>query len=191
MLATGGRATPAHAPHVAVFAQAGFPSYMVSGLTSPRRVADALRKAGVQADLLDAAALADPARCSARTYAAVVLPYGNAYPQEAFANLRAFHRAGGALILSGVPFTHAVARQKDEKGAETWKDLGHNSAPALFGPDGIGVGGFTDAPEEPVTVAPGDPLGLRALGRDWSRTGQVQALDTATLPAGGQRDARS
>ncbi|MDQ3813157.1 MAG: hypothetical protein M3347_04300 [Armatimonadota bacterium] len=323
-------AIPAYKPsRVAVFAQPEFPFYNVSSLISPQAVAANLRAAGVTTDLLDAAALANPARFHAGAYAALVLPYGNTYPQVAFANLRAFHRAGGSLILSGVPFTHPVARlaaegwtanpdwgtaarvvaqahtgqaaveltgppsdwvgvasqrhpvQPGQKvtvaawtqnmggrdrgddwiyvrffnaggdfikqdgakitpgtewheitatitapdgaatfdiapqirsarrvvrldditvsvdgrpvllanaGFETpgsdWTDLGHSDAPARFGPEGIGVGGFADKPQGPVKIAPGDPLGLKALGRDWPRDSDLQAIDVAALPAG-------
>lgn len=111
-----GAASTADAPRVAVFAQAGFPFFNVSPLVSPKTIAADLRASGVQADLLDANALSNSARFHARTYAAVVLPYGNTYPQDAFANLRAFHGGGGSLILSGVPFTHPVARMA----AENW-----------------------------------------------------------------------
>lgn len=98
------------APRVAVFSQPGFPFYMMSPMTSPRDIADGLRRAGLPTDLLDAGVLADPARFNARSYDALVLPYGNTYPREAFANMQAFHRGGGCLILSGIPFTHGVAR---------------------------------------------------------------------------------
>ncbi len=103
-------------PRVAVFSQLGFPFYIVSPQVSPKDIAADLRATGVQADLLDTAALSDPARFNARSYAAVVLPYGNTYPLDAFDNLRTFHRGGGSLILSAVPFTHPVARM----GAEKW-----------------------------------------------------------------------
>ena len=150
------------APRVAVFAQPGFPYFNVPAQVSPESIADALRKAGVRADLLDADALADPARCSAQAYAAIVLPYGNTYPQAAFANLKAFHQAGGGLVLSGIPFTHPVRRGPD--GA--WTDLGNDSDRALFGTDGIGVGGFTSGPSGRAGIAPGDPLRpLRAAHR--------------------------
>jgi putative glycoside hydrolase with GxGYxYP motif/GxGYxY motif-containing protein len=320
---------PGNPPRVAVFAQPEFPFYNVSSLVSPQVVAANLRAAGVTTDVLDAAALADPARLQAGTYAAVVLPYGNTYPQAAFANLRAFHRAGGSLILSGVPFTHPVARlsarhwtahpdwgtaarsvaeahagqaaieltgpssdwvgvaserhpvqpgarvtvtawtqsvrgpdRGDDwvyirffnaggdyitqdgvkitpgmewrritatvtapRGAATfdiapqirsprrvvrlddlsvsvagrpvmlanagfetpgsdWTDLGHHDGAASFGPGGIGVGGFADKPQAPVKVSPGDPLGLKALGRDWPQDSDLQAIDVASLPAG-------
>ena len=315
------------APRVAVFAQAGFPFYNVSPLVSPRSIAADLRAAGVRADLLDTAALASAARLNSRSYAALVLPYGNTYPQTAFANLRAFHRGGGSLILSAVPFTHPVARLgasnwtpnhawsastrlvaqahagkaavqlsgvaddwvgvaserhpvqagqsvgvsawahnlsgadagKDwlyirfygpgdsfisqdgvclplgaqwqqataslaapagsvefdispqlrsvgrvvrlddvsvsvegkpvalgnggfEKPGSEWSDTGHSEGAALFGPQGIGVGGFADQPTADVSVAPGDLLGLKALGRLWPRDPDLQVLDAASLP---------
>lgn len=318
------------APRVAVFQQVGFPFYNVSPLVSPRSIATALRAAGVQADLLDADALSDPVRLNSRTYAAVVLPYGNTYPQPAFANLRTFHRSGGSLILSGVPFTHPVARlgadnwdanhswsnstrlvkeahsgqsavqlsgiesdwvgvsskrqavqpgQKvsisawtqnvsgsvagndwlyvrfyngdsfiSQEGARIplggqwqqitanaiapttatrfdispqlrtpqrvvrlddllasidgqpvalanagfeasgneWSDTGHSDGAALFGPQGIGIGNFADQPMAPVSIAPGDLLGLKALGRVWPRDPDLQIIDVASLPAGVQ-----
>nr|MDQ2688295.1 hypothetical protein [Armatimonadota bacterium] len=100
----------ASTPRVAVFAQPGFPFYGVSAETSPRSLLTGLQKANIAADLVDAAMLADPKRFNADTYAALIMPYGNTFPQEAFRNLQAFHRAGGCLILSGIPFTHPIAR---------------------------------------------------------------------------------
>ncbi len=52
----------ADVPRVAVFSQAGFPFYGPPELTSPSAIAQDLEKTGLRADLLDAAALADPAR---------------------------------------------------------------------------------------------------------------------------------
>ncbi len=168
------------APRVAVFSEPGFPPYNQSPLVSPKEIAADLRKAGVRADLLGAAALGDPARLNAQTYAAVVLPYGNSYPQAALPTLIAFHRAGGALVLSGVPFTHAVKQNTDG----SWQDTGSEDAPALFGPGGIGVGGYRDGPAGRTTVAPGDPLGLTRLHLDWGQGRDTQVPDPATLPAG-------
>jgi hypothetical protein len=95
---------------VAVFSQTDFPRYGVSALLVPKQIADDLRATGVQVDLLDVATLANPARFDAKKYAAVILPYGNMFPQEAFANLRRFHQAGGSLVTTGIPFTHPAAR---------------------------------------------------------------------------------
>ena len=169
------------APRVAVFSQPGFPVYGVPSDLSPKQIAADLRLAGVPADPLNVKALADPAQFNIKTYAAVILPYGNSYPQAAFANLRAFHQAGGCLILSGIPFTHAVAAD-----AGDWKDLGHDSAPALFGPEGIGVGGFQGGPAGKVIVPPSNLLGLTNLKLDWGYGEAAQVLDPATLPAGVQ-----
>jgi hypothetical protein len=167
-------------PRVAVFSQPGFPYYSAPSVLLPKQIAADLQTAGVSASLLDTAALADPARLNTRAYAAVVLPYGNAYPQAAFANLKAFHQAGGCLVLSGIPFTHAVAQQANGD----WKDLGHDSAPALFGPDGIGVGGFRGGPAGVVKIGNRDLLNLSALHLDWGYGEDAQALDPATIPAG-------
>ncbi len=336
-VAFSGMAAAAPPPRVAVFFQPGFPFYLASPLTSPRTVVKDLRAAGVDADLLAAAALADPEQLNVEKYGAVILPYGNTYPQTAFANLRSFHGAGGALVLSGVPFTHGAlpsaaswsaapewgewarvvtdafggaqavelkgnngdwtglssprlpARPgarlavsgwlKDVSGADggndwlyarffdgagnfigqsgaklspgaasqrvsaaawhrvsaeitvpdkaatwdlspqmrsagrvlrlddvevrvgdaivplpnagfelpgdEWSDAGHDSAPALFGPRGIGAGGFAGpAPDkERTAIAPGDPFGLAALRPEWPPV-TVQWLDVKSLPAG-------
>lgn len=171
----------ANAARVAVFSQTGFPFYGPPALTSPRRIARDLRTAGVPADLLNAVAVADSARLNIRTYDAVVLPYGNTYPQNAFANLRAFHRAGGCLIVSGIPFTHAVAQGEDGSGREAWRDLGHDGEPAGFGPAGIGVGGFGAESRTAAKTGPGDPLGLKSVAPNWP--GTAQTLDTRSFPA--------
>ena len=169
-----------NAPHIAVFMQKGFPLYGPGEMTSPRSIAAALNKAGLPTDLLDAIALADSQRFNAQNYQAVVLAYGNTYPQAAFANLRDFHHAGGCLIVSGVPFTHPVVRAQDGRGRETWNDIGHNNSAARFGPEGIGVGGFKDAPPQAVHAAPGDPWGLANVSKNWP--GLPQVLDSAGLP---------
>ena len=66
-----------------------------------------------------------------------------------------------------------------------WMDLGHNSAAALFGPGGLGVGGFAGS-SDPISlaIAPGDPLHLVSLRFDWSGARMTQWLDPASLPMG-------
>ena len=174
------------APRAAVFFQVGFPLYGPAEMSSPRAIAAALTKAGIRADLLDVSALSDPKQFNAARYAALALPYGNTYPKEAFANLRDFHRAGGCLILSGIPFTHPVVRAKDADGREIWKDGGHDDNAALFGPEGIGVGGFADTAPQAVSapavvsVAPDDAWRLAVVSKAWP--GHAQALDVKSLP---------
>jgi hypothetical protein len=98
---------------VAVFSQRGFPAYGIGALPNPARIVADLRAAGIDAALLDTDALA---QIDARRFAAVILPYGNTFPEEAFAALRRFHQAGGSLVTTGIPFTHPTARV----GAERW-----------------------------------------------------------------------
>src|SRR5579883_1937891 len=68
---------------VAIFNEPGFPYYDVSGMVSPAEIARHLRAAGIAAELLDTSALSDPARFRASAFSALVLPYGNTYPQAA------------------------------------------------------------------------------------------------------------
>ncbi len=102
---------------VAVFAQPGFPFYGANPTVAPQQIAADLRAAGVAAELLDADALARPDRFNASRYAAVVLTYGNTYPADAFANLQRFHHAGGSLVTTGIPFTHAADQIRARAGA--------------------------------------------------------------------------
>ena len=118
----------AQAPRVAVFSEPNFPANNISGLVSPKEVAADLRRAGIPTDLLSVDALSDPTQFSAGKYAAVVLPYGNAFPQAAFANLRVFHLAGGDLVTSGIPFTHPI--RKNAKG--DWEDTGNADAATAY-----------------------------------------------------------
>nr|CAA9227825.1 hypothetical protein AVDCRST_MAG63-822 [uncultured Armatimonadetes bacterium] len=114
-------------PRVAVFAQPGFPFYGVNPTVAPQQIAADLRAAGVAADLLDADALARPDRFNANRYAAVIFTYGNTYPADAFANLKRFHRAGGSLVTTGIPFTHPTARRtaRDWEATPSWGPAVH------------------------------------------------------------------
>lgn len=72
----------------------------------PERLVGLLEEAGVQARALSCAQVADPKTFSIEDFAVLVLPYGNSFPLPAYDNLRAFHRAGGCLVMTGVPFCH-------------------------------------------------------------------------------------
>lgn len=106
-----------NSPRVAVFFEPGFPFYNASPFTSPRAVAGDLKAIGLESDLLDINALADANRFNTVRYDALILPYGNTFPQAAFGNMQAFHRAGGAMVVTGIPFTHPVANAS----AARWK----------------------------------------------------------------------
>ncbi len=169
------------APHVAVFYEPGFPYYAGHLQTDPREIARRLQESGVPAEVLGEGALSDTTRFNATMFSALVLPYGNSYPEKAFAAMRAFHQAGGALILTGIPFTHPIRRSASSK----WTDLGHRSDAALFGPTGIGVGGFTNSEKDVAPViAHDDALGFSSLSVNGSAYAHAQRLDPQSLPAG-------
>jgi hypothetical protein len=65
------------APRVAVFFEPGFPFYNATPFTSPRAIAGSLKDIGLEADLLNAAALSDANRFNIATYDAVVVALGN------------------------------------------------------------------------------------------------------------------
>ena len=104
---------------VAVFSQPGFPSAGAVRLPPPPAIVARLRALGIVASAVDADALADPERFNERAFAVLVLPYGHTFPRDAFPNLQSFHRAGGCLVLTGVPFNHAVVRERNA--AAGWK----------------------------------------------------------------------
>ena len=178
--------TAATQPHIAVFYEPGFPSFGVNMQVSPPQMVRHLRATGIGAELLGEDALADPQRFNAQRFSVLVLPYGNTYPAKAFKAMCAFHRAGGSLILSGIPFTHPVARETNG-GKIQWNDLGHNNDAAGFDVKGIGVGGFTGSSEDnapKLHSSTEDVLGLASLALDWSLMAHAQRFDPKTLPAG-------
>jgi hypothetical protein len=91
----------AKASHVAIFFEPRFPYYGVDPQTSPQEVARHLRENGVRAELLGEEALSDPKRFNADTFAVLVLPYGNTYPNRAFPVLRAFPPEISCILLWG------------------------------------------------------------------------------------------
>ncbi|NQT53262.1 hypothetical protein HQ576_14475 [bacterium] len=172
----------AGAAHVAVLVEPGLPPYGgTPALTAPR-VVSALRRFGLAAEPLTAEQAGDPKRLDSSRLAVLVVPYGNAFPLSSFEQLRAFHRAGGCLVVTGVPFCHPCRRETPPgKGKATWRDLGHRD---YFGHDdlGIGTGGFAGPlhTPAPVAVRKGNPLGLTdaVLPRPTERP---QWLDVRTL----------
>jgi hypothetical protein len=167
-------------PRVAVLVEEGLPAYGGTPALPPFKIVEALSQQGIKAQALSAAEVSDPAILNTQRITVLVLPYGNAFPKPAFANLRAFHAAGGCLVMNGVPFCHPCDRFDGR-----WKDLGHVN---FFDHDdrGIGTGNFggpaANASHPHASFVPGNPLGLNTnlLPCDPAR---LQWLDPRSLGA--------
>ncbi len=103
-------------PKIAIFRERDFPYYMANHAVRPQDIAEWLHEAGLEADLLGAAELADPDRFNARRYWLLIHPYGNTFPLMAVENIRRFHAAGGCIASPGVPFCHPCVAE----GARDW-----------------------------------------------------------------------
>jgi hypothetical protein len=142
---------------VAVFVEDGFPMYGGMPALPPPEMVAVLRRRGIEAETLSVKELSDSNLLNAGRVTVLVMPYGNAFPKPAFANLRAFHAAGGCLVMNSVPFCHPCEMVKGK-----WVDLGHEG---FFGHDakGIGTGSFwgpMPPDRNPRASIPGHPLGL-------------------------------
>ena len=94
-------------PRVAVFYEAGFPAADIRPVSEA-----ALREAlsGLDVDLLPAGRLSSD--LSRSRFDVLVLPFGSAYPEEAWPAILRFLEAGGSLVnVGGRPFAVAVSRQ--------------------------------------------------------------------------------
>ena len=109
----------------------------------------------------------------------LVLPYGSAFPEEAWPAIYAYLQRGGNLLtLGGRPFSQAAYRECDAKNVCIWKLRYPRNAwsKALFindytetpGPKGLSALGNADVPE----VTP--PLSI-AWNRSWSPTVRLSA----------------
>ena len=162
--------TPAQAP-VAVFSEPGFPYYIASPSVAPELVQYCLRRGDIEAELVSADQLADPAVFSASRFTALAYVYGNTFPVAAYENLRRFHADGGCIIaFGGVPFCHPCVREEgvwvdkiDEMG---WDFVSHEKL-------GTGIWAQAEALDK-VTHAKGDPLGLAWLPLPHAPAGIVQ-----------------
>ncbi len=170
-------------PVVAVFVEEGMVNYGGIQTLPPERIAGLLEEYGLEAENLDAEALADPSRLDPRRYPVLIMPYGNAFPLEALDALLAYRKAGGACILTGVPFCHPC-----EKRDGKWIDLGGSEHLRHDG-ENLGTGGFAGPADGVVTLAAGDtyanplrfPAGFAApppaSARQWLRTDSLSPDD--------------
>jgi hypothetical protein len=144
----------------------------------PPKIVEVLRQYGIEAEPLSAAELSDYAVLNTQRYAVLVMAYGNGFPKSALKTIRAYHAAGGCLVMNGVPFCHPC-----DKVNGTWTDLGHVS---YFGHDasGVGTGGFggpLPREKKPLATIPGHPLGLTEDMLP-SSDGSLQWLDPRSFP---------
>jgi hypothetical protein len=124
---------------VAIFSQPGFPYYGGNSMVSPVRIQSWLKEYHIESVLINAKQLSSPSELNALRYKLLIYPYGNTFPLEAAANLRAFHLAGGSIMAPGIPFCHPCVQVNGQ-----WQDQGHQ--PQWFDDDHIGFGGFNESP---------------------------------------------
>lgn len=159
-----------------VFGEPNFPHSGSSVGVSARGIVAAFRQNGIDANTVDAKGLENVTLLDDASASVLVLPSGNLFPREAFANLREFHRRGGSLVSTGVPFTHPCGRVDGK-----WKDLGHRGF-FSHSADGMGTGGFRSA-------ASGHRRAVRLAGNlfgipeSWvaGMEGSTQWLDAASV----------
>jgi hypothetical protein len=167
-------------PPVAVLVEPGFRAYGGTPSVVPAQIPGILNRYGIPAKALSVADLRAVETLDPAAYPVLVLPYGNAFPAPALHILRAYHAAGGCLIMNGVPFTHRCERKDG-----VWKDLGHFNHFG-HGPDGMGTGGFAGPLTGTLAVQhhgfQPNPLGLDSDLPLASEPVKRQWLDTASLP---------
>ena len=119
MLLGAGFLSATEPPRIAVFLEPGFPA-----VGAPAPDGAALRRAltGLSVSELDTTALG--ARLRARDHDVLLLPYGSAFPEEAWPAIAAFLAAGGDWVnLGGTPLAAPVVREGDR-----WRALAARNA---------------------------------------------------------------
>jgi arylsulfatase A-like enzyme len=135
-------------------------------------------------DQLTVADLADPKKLNAARLPLLVMPSGDAFPEEALENLHRYRRAGGSLITFGVPFHQAASRQPGAAAGE-WttrhtKDLwAHNDAGLATG----GLLGPLPADGKAERTVPANPLGFTTAMLAGTHAHQ-RRLEPKTFPDG-------
>lgn len=165
-------------PRVAVLVEEAFPNFGGTQSIPPPKMVERFAGYGIAARGLSATELAKADAFNAARYTVLVMPYGNAFPATAFENFQQFHRAGGCLVTTGIPFTQPKTKTDNKwvpaKGQAFWSHA----------PDGIGIGGYGGPDEGSLLVlSPGfqpNPLGLKDEMLP-SPSAKMQWLDPLTL----------
>jgi hypothetical protein len=149
---------PGPAP-VAIFREPGFPSFLGAASFSPEDLARDLKELGIESAFLRAEHLADLKVLVPERFPVLVQIYGNAFPAAAEEALRAYRKAGGAMVHCGVPFT----RPARATSLGVWLVLGHSDAHLVHdGERALGSGGFSTLAATKFSAA--DELSAWGLG---------------------------
>lgn len=149
----------------------------VAGASAEALVAR-LEAFGLQAEKRNAATIIADGLVDAGVF---VTLHAQCYPQNIEEPLAAFQAAGGSLVSTGFPFSHAFAPERGR-----WRDLKPGSGLPFMQRLGFGL------PSVPLAAAPAG-LTVEAAGRrvglgqfDWPRLGPVESkyLTTTALPQG-------
>ncbi len=123
---------------IGVFYEPEMPIFSAQVAWQPRMAMHLLEKYGFDAQFLSSIELKDTDAFNNDKYSTLVIPYGNSFPLPAFESIRNFHRAGGNLVVNGIPFCHPA-----ERSGSTWRDMGHTNYYDYK--TGMGTGGFGNA----------------------------------------------
>jgi hypothetical protein len=108
LISTAPLSAQSHSAGVLVFSEAGFPAADCAGATAPQLAAMLPGAKLATADQLHDALAGSPARL-------LVLPYGSAFPEDAWPSIKQFlDRGGNLLVLGGRPFTRSAYRDHGE-----------------------------------------------------------------------------
>lgn len=171
----GGLASESAQQPVVVFCERGFPYYGANQAISPRIVAETLNAVGIGARLADAKAIVGGVLGQAGVRCLVWL-YGNTFPRAAAGAIEEFHRRGGCIVATGVPFTHPCTR-REAGGRILWYDEGHED---FGGHDRIGtgrIGGFVPRQNARLALVVNAPFVL-------TPTRQGTPVESYSVPAG-------
>jgi len=125
----------------------------------PAKIPGLLEKYGLHAQAFTLAQLAEQ-KLDPKQYPVLVIPYGDTYIASSLPAVRAYHQAGGSLIVNGIAFGRPVHKEGGE-----WKEDANHGKAYLHDEQGVGTGGFSH-PAAPVTERiahygfQANPLGL-------------------------------